>query len=129
MPIFIYFRLRQFISKNPNKGPFTGFRAIIHTSDTRKGAFARLILAGKGVVIENAKPPYIDAKGATHCFVELKKLPDQKLNFEALAKQRVAVVGPLYINELLTTDTPPKVEEFLIEEYKSAWNQFRPNSN
>ena len=63
MPIFIYFRLRQFISKNPNKGPFTGFRAIIHTSDTRKGAFARLILAGKGVVIENAKPPYIDAKG------------------------------------------------------------------
>ena len=58
---------------------------------------------------------------------ELKKLPNQKLNFEALAKQRVAVVGPLYINELLTTDTPPKVEEFLIEEYKSAWNQFRPN--
>ena len=57
------FRLRQFISKNPSKGPFTGFRAIIHTSETRKGAFARLILAGKGVVIENAKPPYVDAKG------------------------------------------------------------------
>ena len=121
------FRLRQFISKNPSKGPFTGFRAIIHTTDTRKGAFARLILAGKGVVIENAKSPYFNAKGATHCFAELKKLPDQKLNFEALAEQGVAVVGPLYINEHLTTDTPPKVEEFLIEEYKSAWNQFRPN--
>jgi hypothetical protein len=121
------FRLRQFISKNPNKGPFTGFRAIIHTSDSRKGAFARLILAGKGVVIENAKPPYVDAKGATHCLAELKKLPNQKLNFEALAKQRVAVVGPLYINEFLTTDPPPKVEEFLVEEYKSAWNQFRQN--
>ena len=86
-------------------------------------------------MIENAKPPYIDAKGATHCFVELKKLPDQKLNFEALAKQRVAVVGLLYLiwdsltKECLTRDTPPKVEEFLIEEYKSAWNQFRPNSN
>ena len=58
---------------------------------------------------------------------ELKKLPNQKLNFEALAKQRVAVVGPLYINEFLTTDPPPKVEEFLVEEYKSAWNQFRQN--
>ena len=121
------FRLRQFISKNPSKGPFTGFRAIIHTSDTRKGAFARLILAGKGIVIENAKPPYTDAKGATHCMAEPKKLPNQKLNFEALAKQRVAVVGPLYINEFLTTDPPPKVEEFLLEVYKSTWNQFRPN--
>ena len=80
------FRLRQFISKNPNKGPFTGFRAIIHTSDTRKGAFARLILAGKGVVIENAKPPYNDAKGATHCFAELKKLSDQKLNFDVFCR-------------------------------------------
>ena len=121
------FRLRQYISKNPSKGPFTGFRAIIHTSDTRKGAFARLILAGKGVVIENAKPPYNDAKGATHCMAELKKLPNQKLNFEALARKRVAVVGPLYINEFLTTDPPPKVEEFLLEAYKSAWNQFRQN--
>ena len=58
---------------------------------------------------------------------KLKKLPNQKLNFEALAEQGVAVVGPLYINEHLTTEIPPKVEEFLIEEYRSAWNQFRPN--
>ena len=121
------FRWRKFISKNPSKGPFTGFRVIIHTTDTRKGAFARLILAGKGIVIENAKPPYNDAKGATHCMAEPKKLPNQKLNFEALAKQRIAVVGLLYINEFLTTDPPPKVEEFLLEVYKSAWNQFRPN--
>ena len=37
------FRLRQFICKNPSKGPFTRLRAIIHTTDTRSGArFARL---------------------------------------------------------------------------------------
>ena len=78
-------------------------------------------------MIENAKPPYVDAKGATHCFAEPKKLPNQKLNFEALAEQRVVVVGPLYINEFLTTDPSPKVEDFFIDEYKSAWNQFRPN--
>ena len=84
-------------------------------------------MAGKGVVIENARPPYNDAIGATHCMAELKKLPNQKLNFEALAKQRVAVVGPLYINEFLTKEPPPKFEESLLEEYKSAWNQFRQN--
>ena len=62
-----------------------------------------------------AKAPYVDAKGATHCLAEIKKLPNQKLNFEALAEQRVAVVGPLYINKFLINDPPPSVEEFLID--------------
>ena len=78
-------------------------------------------------MIENAKPPYLDAKGATHCLAEPKKLPNQRLDFEALAKQRVAVVGPLYINEFLVTDPPPKVEDFILDDYKPAWNQFRQN--
>ena len=121
------FRWREFISKNPRKGPFSGFQAIIHTNETRKNPFTRLILAGKGVVIENARPPYDDAKGATHCLAEPKKLPNQKLDFEALAKQRVAVVGPLYINEFLVTDPPPKVEDFILDDYRPAWNQFRQN--
>ena len=117
------FRLRQFISKNPSKGPFTGFRVIIHTSNNRE-CFEELILAGKGIVIQNAKlkPPYIDAKGATHC---LTILPNQKLNFEALARQRVAVVEPLYIYRFLLSRydlylDPPKLEEYLLEVYKSA---------
>ena len=63
IPISRFSRMRQFVSKNPSKGPFSGIRAIIHTSEHRKGAFQRLIWAGKGVVIEDAKPPYVDAKG------------------------------------------------------------------
>ena len=118
-------RWRKAISKDPSKGPFSGIRAIIHTNDSRKGAFARLMLAGKGIVIQDAKPPYKDAKGATHCLAEPKKLPNQKMDFEALAQQRVAVVGPLYINEFLITDPPPKVEDFILEDYKSFWNQHR----
>ena len=76
------FSLRQFINENPSKGLFTGIRAIIHTNKTREGAFARLILAGKGVVIENAKPLYIDAKEATHCFAEPQKWPNKYLNLK-----------------------------------------------
>ena len=94
------FRLRQFISKNPSKGPFTGFRVIIDTNESRE-FFARLILAGKGIVIENAKHPYIDAKGATHCLTVINKLSKRKLYYEALARQRVAVVEPRYIYDCL----------------------------
>jgi topoisomerase (DNA) II binding protein 1 len=77
------FSLRQFINENPSKGIFTGIRAIIHTKEDRKGAFARLILAGKGFVIQNAKPPYIDAKEATHCFAEPQKLPNKHLSLKS----------------------------------------------
>ena len=69
-------------------------------------------------MIENAKPPYLDAKGATHCLAEPKKLPNQKLDFEALANQHVAVVVPIYINEILVSDTPPKVKDFILDDYR-----------
>ena len=117
------FRLRQTLEKQTNKGLFTGLRAIIHTTENRKGAFARLILAGKGIVIENVKPPYIDAKEATHCLAELHKLPNQILNFEALAKQQVAVVRTIFLNEFLTTGSSPNVEKFLVDEYKPAYRK------
>ena len=80
-------------------------------------------MAGKGVVIQNAKPPYIDAKEATHCFAEPKKLPNQHLNFEALAKQQVAVVGSNFLSEFLTTGSPPNTEEFLVDGYKSIYKK------
>ena len=65
--------------------------------------------------------------GATHCLAEPKKLPNQKLDFEALAKQRVAVVGPVYLNEFLVNDPPPNVGDYVIEEYKKLWEEFRQN--
>ena len=117
------FSSRQFINKNPSNGIFTGIRAIVHTNEDRKVAFARLILAGKGVVIENAKPPYMDAKEATHCLAEPKKLPNKHLNFEALAKQQVAVIGSNFLSEFLTTGSPPNIEEFLVDGYKSIYKK------
>lgn len=104
---------------------FTGIRAIIHTSESRKGAFARLILTGKGRVLDEAQPPYKESLGATHCLAELKRLPNTKLDYEALAKHRVAVVGPLYMNEFLITDPTPCVEDFIIEDYKSFWQKHK----
>ncbi len=116
---------RQQRSKYPSKGPFSGIRAIIHTSEARKAAFARLIHAGKGTVLDEAKPPYKDAKAATHCLAEPKKLPGQKMDFEALAQQRVAVVGPLYMNDFLVSEQT-NIDEFIIEEYESYWQNFKP---
>ena len=81
------FRWRQVISKDPSKGAFSGIRAIIHTIDNRKNAFVRLLRLGLGTVIEAAKPPYADALGATHCLAEPKKLPNQSINYGALAQQ------------------------------------------
>jgi topoisomerase (DNA) II binding protein 1 len=113
------------LSINDKNGAFSGITAIIHTAENRKGAFARLLNLGKGKVLENAKPPYSDAKGATHCLAEPKKLPKISMDFEAMAAQRVAVVGPLYINEFLVADPAPPVDDFILEEYKPFWNKYR----
>ena len=94
-----------------------------------QNSFSFSILAGKGVVIENARPPYNDAKGATHFLVEPKKFPNQKMDFEALAKQCVAVVRPVYMNEFLVNDPPPNVDDFIIEEYKKVWEEFCQNGS
>lgn len=85
-----------------------------------------MILTGKGKVLDEATPPYKDASGATHCLAECKRLPNQKLDYDALAKQRVAVVSPLYMNEYLITDPAPNVEDFLIEDYKPFWQKHKP---
>jgi hypothetical protein len=43
------------------------------------------------------------------------------LPFQSLAANGVAVVGPVYINEFLVSDPPPKVDEYLLEEFKPFW--------
>ena len=119
------FRWRKRIGLDKTKGPFSGIKAIVHTTDARKGAFKRLIVLGKGTVLENVKTPYLDAKGATHCLAEPKKLPSQKLDYEALAKQRVAVVGPLYIHEFLVSGPSPNVEDFILDDYTAHWKKYK----
>jgi hypothetical protein len=95
------YRWRVIIQKDPRRGVFDGIRAIIHTSDSRKDAFKRLLELGKGRVVTNAAPPYRDPKDATHCIAEPQKLPRMAMDYATLAAKGVAVVGPFYINEYL----------------------------
>ncbi len=107
-------------------GAFAGFRAIMHTSESRVDAFKRLIELGGGKVVE-AQPPYSNPGEATHMLAEPSRLPGIKVDYRALATAGVAVVTPLYLNEYLVTDPPPKVDRFIIEEFRSFWkNRLKP---
>ena len=119
------YRWRRVVSQNPNKGPFSGVKAIIHSTDSRKGAFARMIILGKGTVLEDVYPPYREAPEATHCIAEPKKLPNVSIDFDAMARQRIAVVGPLYLNEFIIQDPMPNIEENLLDEYKTFWTKYK----
>ena len=123
--ILASFRWRKVVSNNPNKGPFSGMKAIIHSTDSRKGAFARMILLGKGIVLEDVYPPYNNVPEATHCIAEPKKLPNVSIDFDAMAQQRIAVVGPLYLNEYIIQVPLPNVEESLLDEYKPYWKKYK----
>jgi hypothetical protein len=83
--------------------------------------FRRLLEMGKGKVLTKAAPPYRESYGATHCIAELTKLPNVKIDFEKLAAKRVAVIGPFYINEFLTSSSPPKVDDHILSEYQPYW--------
>ena len=117
------FRWRKVIEKDPQRGPFEGVRAIIHTSQPRTDAFSRLIECGKGSVVVGVKPPYKETYGATHCIAELGKLPRTMIDFAGFAAKGVAVVGPTYVNDYLLSDPPPKVEGHLIDEFKPFWSK------
>ena len=60
-----------------------------------------MIFLGKGSVLEDVFPPYRNVPEATHCIAEPKKLPNIAIDFDAMARQRIAVVGPLYLNEYI----------------------------
>ena len=100
-------------------------KAIIHSTDNRKGAFARMILLGKGIVLEDVSPPYNNVPEATHCIAEPKKLPNVSIDFDAMARQRIAVVGPLYLNEYIIQEPLPNVEESLLDDYKPYWKKYK----
>ena len=44
---------------------------------------------------------------------------------QALAANGVAVVGPVFINDYLVSETRPKVEDCLAEEFKPFWKARR----
>ncbi|CAB4067395.1 unnamed protein product [Lepeophtheirus salmonis] len=101
------------------KRAFEGIVAIMHTSPKRREAFQRLIEFGGGQVI-TPNPPYSDPEDATYCFIEPVKVPKYKIDYESLATRGIAVVEPIFINELcdlytnmrmrLTTMVNPRIE-------------------
>ena len=121
------FRWRKIIEKNPKRGIFEGIRIILHTSPTRAEAFRRLIELGKGSVVVGVAPPYKETFGATHCLAELSKMPRAKIDFDSMAAKGIAVVNPVYINEFMISDPPPKVEPHLIDEYRPFWERRKRN--
>ena len=118
------FRWRQVVQSGEKEGAFSGIQAILHTSGSRKESFGRLLQLGKGRVVD-VDAPYTDCEGATHCLAELNRLPKVKMDFKSLAANGVAVVGPLYLNAFVVSDPPPKVDSFLLPEFKQYWSQRR----
>ena len=108
----------------------------------RVESFSRLVSLGGGKVVK-AEPPYSDPKDANHClyekvsnvFVDFKARKEYEVqplrtsinpvSLQALAANGVAVVGPVFINDYLVSDTKPKVEDCLVEDFKTYWHTRR----
>ena len=114
------FKWRVEVQSGRSKGALEGIRAIVHSNN--RESFCRLVNMGGGRVVE-AEPPYLDPKGATHCLYE--NVPNVSVDFKALAANGVAVVGPVFINNYLVSETRPKIEDCLVAEFKPFWNARR----
>ena len=47
------------------------------------------------------------------------------VSLQSLAANGVAVVGPVFINDYLVSDTRPKIEDCLVEDFKTYWHARR----
>jgi len=102
------------------EGAFSGMRFILHMPENKKGPFSRLVKAGGGEVL-SAKTPYSNTPGATHLLTETRYIGEGQIDFSGLATRGVPVMKPIYLNDFLTSDQPPNVELFLLDEFKSHW--------
>lgn len=109
------------IGASGSEGAFSGMRFILHMPDNKKGPFSRLVRAGGGEVLA-AKTPYSNTPGATHLLTETKYIGEGQVDFAGLATRGVPVMKPIYLNDFLTTEPPPSVEQFLLDEFKSHWD-------
>ena len=113
------FKWRQ-LKMQENRRPFDGFKMIIHTTAKRRTAFQKMLELGGGAVV-NVELPYDNPGDATHCLVELNKVPSSKINLRALADHGVPALDPVYIHQYLIHDSL-KVNQFLCKEFRPYWN-------
>ncbi|XP_069689282.1 DNA topoisomerase 2-binding protein 1-A isoform X2 [Periplaneta americana] len=93
-------------------GAFMGMTALVCISREREEAFKRLILAGGGRLVD-----FSNLDEATHCFVELNKVP-LPIDLSILVKKRIPCVPALYLNDYLIKNPPPQAHDCVVPEYR-----------
>ena len=90
--------------------PFEDIKAIIHPSASNKEDLRRLLLAGKGTIIEDFRGSLtcqdnrngaMIMSGATHCLVQDYQVKNKEVNIEAFKKQWIDVITPSYLYHLI----------------------------
>lgn len=90
--------------------PFRDIKAIIHPSASNKEGLRRLLLAGKGSIIEDFRGSLtcqdnlngaMIMSGATHCLVQDYQVKNKEINIEAFKKQWIDVVTPSHLYNMI----------------------------
>ena len=90
--------------------PFGGIKAIIHPSASNKGDLRRLLLAGKGTIIEDFRGSLtcqdnrngaMIMSGATHCLVQDCQVKNKEISIEAFKKQWIDVITPSHLYNMI----------------------------
>ncbi|XP_076054847.1 mutagen-sensitive 101 isoform X2 [Oratosquilla oratoria] len=111
-------KLQQCANKHNEResgvGAFTDMKAVIYSSKGRIASLKRLIEAGGGEVLMT-KPPYENITEITHCFVEQNIV--EKIDLAVFASHGIPCIMPIYLNNYLVENPPPKKENSCIPEY------------
>ncbi|XP_017490641.1 PREDICTED: DNA topoisomerase 2-binding protein 1-A [Rhagoletis zephyria] len=84
-------------------GAFSGFRVILHIAERNSEAVKNVLRAGRGDVMTVQSPfnTCSAAKNATHCFVDVKKAPLTRSDYDYLRTLGVKIYSQMYINSYL----------------------------
>jgi len=113
---------RRWRSKGRGCEAFAGMVMVLVMPSGKKEQFQRLVQAGGGEVVPG-RPPYSNTKGITHLLTEARYLGKDKVDYAGLASKGVPVMKPIYLNDFLTSEEPPSLESFLLEEFKEHWEK------
>ncbi|XP_004525878.1 DNA topoisomerase 2-binding protein 1-A isoform X2 [Ceratitis capitata] len=84
-------------------GAFSGFRVILHIAERNSEAVKNVLRAGYGEVLSVQSPfsACSASRNATHCFVDIKKAPLIRADYDYLRTLGVQIYSQMYINSYL----------------------------
>ncbi|XP_054728937.1 DNA topoisomerase 2-binding protein 1 [Anastrepha obliqua] len=84
-------------------GAFSGFRIILHIAERNSEAVKNVLRAGHAEVLAVQSPfsACSAARNVTHCFVDVKKAPLTRADYEYLRTLGVQIYSQMYINAYL----------------------------